>query len=689
MQCKIKKRMVICLAICSTVLLGGCKGNLHNSKSVSGQLSGVETTSDSSLMDNSSTGSEKENLSNLGSRQISSAKSNGGTTDKNNYTFQFDNELNNSGVSKQFTINMLSGTDDFGRSFEPSSGLKPDKKRYVGIFYFAWLGQHRSEQDGIFDVTKLLKTNPKELWNADSMVSLAGKYHFWGEPLYGYYNSCDPWVIRRHVELLTMAGIDFIVLDATNSFEYFEVADVLFPILQEYYNKGWNVPKVVYYCNNSSNQVVKRLYEGYPDNSGETGLKGTGIYKKGLYKDLWFMPNGKPLIIAATKATNNSSEQKVTDPVLLKFFEFKESQWPIVEDDRKDGFPWIDFRRPQVTYNDVISVSVAQHNLLPFSDAVLDKTVASQMWGRGYTSKGGADHSEKAIRMGLNFEEEWNTAINRDLKYTFITGWNEWIALKLIGSPSAAVPGNPNRVFFVDNFNEEYSRDVEMMKGGYGDNFYMQMARNIRTLKYGKYTKQTNPVKTSINIKKGMAQWKNVKDVYFAMTGKGNRNFMDFSCTENYVDNSLINDIDEIRVTNDNNNLYFLVKCTADINVNLASGRFMNLLIDVDGVKGKSFYGYDYLVNRKMENNGVSSVEKYNYDKGNFNFERKGSAEFTVNKRYMQIKIPLSALGIGSNSFRINFKFADNVSNTGDIQSYYTSGTTAPYGRMNYTYFCK
>ena len=37
--------------------------------------------------------------------------------------------------------------------------------------------------------------------------------------------------------------------------------------------------------------------------------------------------------------------------------------------------------------------------------------------------------------------------------------------------------------FFVDNYNEEFSRDVMPMKGGYGDDYYMQLVDGIRRFK--------------------------------------------------------------------------------------------------------------------------------------------------------------------------------------------------------------
>ena len=37
--------------------------------------------------------------------------------------------------------------------------------------------------------------------------------------------------------------------------------------------------------------------------------------------------------------------------------------------------------------------------------------------------------------------------------------------------------------FFVDEFLEEYSRDIEPMQGGHGDNYYYQLISYVRRLK--------------------------------------------------------------------------------------------------------------------------------------------------------------------------------------------------------------
>ena len=59
-------------------------------------------------------------------------------------------------------------------------------------------------------------------------------FHHWGEPLFGYYTSDDEWVLRRHVEMLTDAGVDFLVFDTTNHTTYSAQALKLFKYLDVY-----------------------------------------------------------------------------------------------------------------------------------------------------------------------------------------------------------------------------------------------------------------------------------------------------------------------------------------------------------------------------------------------------------------------------------------------------------------------
>jgi hypothetical protein len=122
-------------------------------------------------------------------------------------------------------------TDSLGRKVViDARGGHIRKDRFVGIFYFVWhgaLGYDRQlpprADEGIqpklpsdtvspYDNTKLLAANPDNpKWGPVSAM------HYWGEPWFGYYLTDDEWVIRKHAQLLSDAGVDVILLDATNA----------------------------------------------------------------------------------------------------------------------------------------------------------------------------------------------------------------------------------------------------------------------------------------------------------------------------------------------------------------------------------------------------------------------------------------------------------------------------------------
>jgi hypothetical protein len=82
---------------------------------------------------------------------------------------------------------------------------------------------------------------------------------------------------------------------------------------------------------------------------------------------------------------------------------------------------------------------------------------------------------------GLYFGQQWERGLEIDSQFLFITGWNEWVAQRFVrneGQDPFEFLGQPLKAggsFFVDAYNQEYSRDIEPMKGGYGDNYFYQM----------------------------------------------------------------------------------------------------------------------------------------------------------------------------------------------------------------------
>ncbi|MDE7373602.1 MAG: hypothetical protein K2N18_06025, partial [Clostridia bacterium] len=254
-------------------------------------------------------------------------------------------------TDNEYSVLNTVATDDFGRKFLSIDGVNDSK--YVGMFYFLCNGENR-EQTGIYDASIITNesTNHDAFWYVNDSSSPVGAAHWWGEPVYGYYHSQDPWVARKHVELLTMMGVDFLCFDVSNAFTYKPGTDVLFAALEEYHDKGWKVPKFLYYtAYNGENgtgtrnkETIRELYDNY--------------YKDGKYKDLWFCPyaDGKPLIVRH-RNTQYEAGDEVGD-----FFHFKYRQWP--NDGSKnetDSVPWIEWTYPQPIHNGWMNASVATH----------------------------------------------------------------------------------------------------------------------------------------------------------------------------------------------------------------------------------------------------------------------------------------------------------------------------------------
>ncbi len=569
------------------------------------------------------------------------------------------------------TVNSLSATDAYGRSFSPVDAMNPDKK--VGIFYFVWMGNHGSAS------VDNSKTDLSVLQGSTDI----NVHHYWGEPLYGYYHSEDPWVIYRHIELFIMAGIDYICVDTTNgvywnaSQDYRTAITNLLEALLVFMQQGFDVPKVMFYTNTDSGSNVKFLYDNYYDSVSKPRLA--------RYAPLWFTYGdtnnknsaGKPWIVANDEYLKLSQE-------IQDFFYRKESQWPNEYDssgniiNKENGFPWMCWEPSGRQYNHdgIMSVSIAQHPSGAFSDSVFlgYKDVNR---GRGFSLLDFANLDER-VNKGSNFQEEWDYAVMQGDKVNniFITGWNEWVAQK---QPSNSSSGGMS--YFVDCFNLEFSRDAEMMAGGYGDAFYLQMCDNIRRFK-GASAKRVNPFSTAIDINGDEKQWEGTLG-FLDITGdtlERNYKSANFSLPA-YTDNSGRNDIESVRFTYDNENVYFLIACKRNVKAYESGENWMNILLSVDGTQGESWENYHYVINRAV-NGGTSSVERFSSDGTGTVI---GSAQIAVNGDKLAVSVPRSAIGLGGKTFKFGFKVADNVTNYTDISDYYVTGDSAPMGRLNYT----
>ena len=566
-----------------------------------------------------------------------------------------------------YNVNMLVGFDEYGRSLTPVSSRREDKE--VGIFYFLWLGQHGTPQ--IYDISKILPEHGKDILfhTDDRKVSPAGQFHWWSEPLYGYYNCSDEWVIRRHMELLTQAGVDFLVFDVTNCFTYQSVAEKVMKVITELRAEGWDAPQITYMTHSRSIQTIKTLYND--------------VYKKELYPEAWYRVDGKPMMIGYTEEADDLNEAKSRGDTSYKpgdlpqelcdFFYMREVLWPYESGQGvENAWPYTEWKYPQPLRTDMVSVSIATHPALPFSFSLTHE--GRMNWGRGYDPKRKQNSAEGAMS-GTFFDAQWKIALKRDPRFIMVTGWNEWVAQKGLYE---------GEYCFVDGVDLEYSRDAEPMKGGYEDAYYIQMMYYIRQYKYNAAEGMiADTVRKTIDVNGAAAQWDDVNAVY-RRVGKddGSRNSVGGAPTVQYKQDAVRNNITEVRVTNDDTNLYFYVKCEADI-VTDDGANWMNLFIGTGTAPTvKGWESYEFAINRSR-NGSTAAIEKLNADYSGESLE--AVASYSVQDNVMQIAVPRAALGLDT-SGDFYFKVADGVSAPAEIMDYYVTGRSLPMGRLSYLY---
>ena len=591
--------------------------------------------------------------------------------------------------SSMKSIYGLSGTDALGRSVSPVVSFNEERK--VGIFYFLWTGEHGStgaQADGhTLDISKLSR---EEITSGSDLR----KHHYWNEPLYGYYRSDDPWVFRKHLELLTIAGVDYLVFDYTNSnveddkpVNYYKsVTDALFPVALQMQKEGWNIPKFAFMLNNASDQTVKFLYEDY--------------YTNEEYDPLWFRARdglaldknteGKPWVICG--------DVTYLDENVKDAFYIKQTQWPneAASTDpawdfayKDDGFPWMSWERvengtrKQYSHNGIMSVSIAQHVNGAFSDAVLNANSYNVNYGRGWSSgdnDGFGANSKERVAAGSNFQEQWDYAISEaqkgNVNNIFVTGWNEWVAQK---QPA----GNGRETsYFVDLYDDEFSRDAEMSKGELGDNYYMQLVENIRRYKGIPAAPSAYKMEQkSVPQLDDLTPWEGVAGFGDPAGDTAARNHASSNASlPAYKDDTGRNDVVNVRALYDAENLYFLITCAKDITAYEEGDKtWMNVLLSTGG---SGWNGFDYVVNRTVTGD-TAAVERLGADG-----EAQGSAgtaRIAVQGRYLAVSVPRAAVGLDKDKFSFSFKVADHVLGYTDIMNYYIQGDCAPIGRFGYT----
>ena len=562
--------------------------------------------------------------------------------------------------------------------------LRTDKPRTVGIFYITW---HDEGKFGLHspyggDVTRTLQEAPEARMDAYHPAWKEWSLH-WGEPEAGYFLSQDRWLIRRDLSMLSDAGVDVLILDVTNAVLYWEEWNVLFDEMQKMRALGNPVPQFCFWAfNGDVVSVVNQLYER--------------IYKKGIAQDFWFKWQGKPLLLYNAEPdhdangggyNNGAYPQEIYGFFTLRnmwwgYYEWGGHRYVGTEDNWSFGYEMNDKRVADMQPIDLASrhqgrleemaVTPAQHPLsiigkswrretqepalnqydLPDSAYVpwLGKTVANP---EGY---------------GIYFQDRWDEALSVDPDFIYINDWNEWTAGRYrsgLAPGSETVPGptnflgRENPFYFVDQYNAEFNRSIQPMKGGYTDNYYMQMVQNIRRYK------GVRPQAATIGY--------NTPATYYDTRGDIIHRDHNGYGGLHYTDTTGRNDITETKVSVTKKDIIFEV-ITAENLTPASDKNWMLLYIDTD-THSTGWEDFDYL---------VSEGQLLRYDAGAQQWQTIAPAVVNPEGNRLTIRIPRKILNLKGNAFNLNFKWADNPTDPSDIISVSTTGDTAPNRRFRY-----
>lgn len=550
-------------------------------------------------------------------------------------------------------------TDGLGRplpDFQQCGPVKPDK--WVGIFYWTW---HVPNRDGPNDSSKLIAQarDGKVPWPSNG-----APYH-WGEPELGYYLMTDPFVIRKHASLLADAGIDVILFDTTNP--PFTWKDQYEALCREYTamrQEGARIPAIAFIA-------------PFGDPRPITGQLWQELYRPGLWRDLWFHWDGKPLLLA--------NREFVKDAAMLDFFTFRRPMpdyW--LGPSGPDQWSWLEVFPQHIFRNskgeaEQMSVGVAQ-NSLPHTPGPAPMSDKLGAMGRSW-HQGARDERAGAVNWGYNFDEQWRRALAVNPRFIFVTGWNEWIAGRYTRwshytDADCYYPGG----LFVDEYTQEYSRDCEPMRGGHGDNYYYQLAGWGRRFKgVRERPRATGP--SHIVIDGSFDDWQNVVPEFRDTIGDTvHRDHPGYGNLV-YRNNTGRNDFVILKAAYDSTNVYFFAQTLRKLTPR-TDPHWMLLFIDADQDARTGWLGYDFALNLEVLNDTETTVKAW---RGRA-WKTVSVAPYRVNGNGLEMAVPRALINQTAATPAFDFHWADNVQNLDEVAEFGLNGDSAPNRRCNYRF---
>ena len=434
------------------------------------------------------------------------------------------------------------------------------------------------------------------------------------------------------------------------------------------------------------------VYEGgeaFLDGIPSGGDRALHVRYADTLQPLTVVPDPTPM----TPEKAQAEAQKLRD-----FFTFRTPIAPYnIAHPPPDQWAWLQIA-PQAGQTDAqgsieqITVGVAQNY-----NATVNNTAPMSVdgaFGRSYHN-GARDMRPDAVRYGFNFAEQWRRALQVDPPFVFVTGWNEWTA----GLLDRWVRWQTPPPIFVDQFTEEFSRDIEPMRNhpspdgtdstghkptdsGHSDDYYYQLVAAARRYKGAR----TLPPVThqSIKIDGGFAQWKSVAPEYRDAIGDPvHRDHPGITPRLHYRNQTGRNDIVAAKVCYDAANVAFYVR-TKDPLTAPTGDNWMLLLLNTDSDYQTGWMGYDYILNRRVGAK-TATLERHVGGVHDYRWEKVAEVPCRRLGNEMMLALPRHLLGIPPGAVTIDFKWADNcLTATPTWEDFTLNGDAAPDDRFNY-----
>jgi hypothetical protein len=638
-------------------------------------------------------------------------------------------------------------TDALGRTLsdiDKAGPVKTDHRRVVGIFYITWHSDNLANMKAPYgaDVSRVLAADPKARLDAKHPLWTEGSYH-WGEPELGYFLSKDKFVIRKDMSMLADAGVDVLVMDVTNAERYWDEWEVIFGEMEKMKAEGNKVPQFCFWAfNGPAITVVQDLYEK--------------IYAEGKYKDLWFCWDGKPLLLyngtpnydstgavphnknphydPPAKTDKNHphygdreyTEEFYTDytQAVKDFFTLRTMWWGYykwndkrfvgAEDNWSFGYDLGDEHVKAMKPDELVS----RHKGVNEEAAVTPAQHPSSLVGKSWTRESGEPQLNEfdlpvATRVpwldkivehpegyGIYFQQRWDEAIRADPQFLYINDWNEWTAGKYQPEQGRTTPfmRRDSTYFFVDQYNAEFNRSIQPMKGGYRDNYYMQMVQNIRRYKGVRPIPVLEGIHTVV-IDGEFGDWKCPLPSPPAPLpkGEGNNVIAEYRDTIgdtihrdypgygglHYEDDSGRNDIVTCKVAVDDEHVFFFAE-TAEALTTHTGKNWMLLLIDADRNPSTGWHGYDYLINQKILDERTTTLMRFDPHTPDNPWVEAARLPFRHAGNKLELAVPRKLLGLEGDAVSFDFHWCDNPADLKDPISLCISGDSAPNRRFNY-----